>query len=127
MLEAIIDKEFDLICLPGGQPGTDNLKNDLRIVKLLQKMQNQGKYIFAICAAPSILEKAGILKERHMTCHPSLKSKFNMYTDDRVVIDGKIITSQSPGTAMELALKLVELLFGADRMKKINTGVLARI
>jgi protein deglycase len=127
MLEAIMNKEFDLIFLPGGQPGTDNLKNDLRIIKLLQKMQDQGKYISAICAAPIILQKAGILKNRSITCHPSVKSKFDAYTDDRVVIDGKLITSQSPGTAMELSLKLVEILFGVDRMNKVNAGVLARI
>jgi protein deglycase len=127
MLEVIMDKEFDLIFLPGGQPGTDNLKNDLRIIKLLQKMQDQGKYISAICAAPTILQKADILKDSSMTCHPSVKFQFDAYTDDRVVIDGKIITSQSPGTAMELALKLVDILFGVDRMKKVNAGVLALI
>jgi protein deglycase len=58
-----MDNEFDLICLPGGQPGTNNLKNDQRIVKLLQKIQYQGKYITAICAAPTLLQKAGILKD----------------------------------------------------------------
>jgi protein deglycase len=126
IVEAIMDKEFDLIYLPGGQPCTDNLKNDLRIFKLLQKMQDQAKYISAICAAPTVLRKAGILKDRSMTCHPSVKSLFDAYTD-RVVIDGKIITSQSPETAMELALKLVEIFFGVDRMKKVNAGVLARI
>jgi protein deglycase len=127
MLEAVIDKEFDLICLPGGQPGTDNLNNDPRIEKLLQKMQSQGKYIAAICASPIVLQKAGILKNRSMTCHPSVQSQFDSYLDDRVVIDGNLITSQSPGTAMEFALKLVEILFGVERMKKVNAGVLARI
>jgi putative intracellular protease/amidase len=62
-----------------------------------------------------------------MTCHSSVKSQFDTYIDDRVVIDGKLITSQSPGTAMELTLKLVEILFGVDRMKKVNVGVLARV
>ena len=67
-------------------------------------MQDQGKYISAICAAPIVLQKAGILKDKNMTCHPSVKSQFDAYTDDRVVIDVKLITSQSPGTTMELAL-----------------------
>lgn len=127
MLEAVMDKEFDLICLPGGQPGTDNLKNDPRIEKLLQKIQSQGKYIAAICAAPTILLKAGILKDRSMTCHPSVQSQFDEYLDKRVVIDGKVITSQSPGTAMEFALKLVEILFGIERMKKVNAVIFAQI
>jgi 4-methyl-5(b-hydroxyethyl)-thiazole monophosphate biosynthesis len=127
MLDAVMDKEFDLICLPGGQPGTDNLNKDPRIEKLLQKMQSQGKYIAAICAAPLVLQKSGIIENRPMTCHPSVQSQFNKYLDDRVVIDGKVITSQSPGTAMEFALKLVEILFGVERMEKVNAGVLARI
>jgi 4-methyl-5(b-hydroxyethyl)-thiazole monophosphate biosynthesis len=97
MLEAFMDKEFDMICLPGGQPGTDNLKNYPRIEKLLQKMQNQGKYIAAICAAPTVLQKSGILKGRSMACHPSVQSQFDSYIDGRVVIDRKVITSQSPG------------------------------
>ncbi len=127
MLDSVMDKEFDLICLPGGQPGTDNLKNDLRIEKILQKMQSQKKYIAAICAAPTVLQKAGILIDRSMTCHPSVQTQFSSYIDDRVVIDGNVITSQSPGTAMEFALKLVEVLFGVERMEKVNAGVLARI
>jgi protein deglycase len=89
MLETIMDKEFELIFLPGGQPGTENLNNDQRIVKLLQKMQDQGKYICAICAASTILQKVGIVKNRFITCNPSVKSQFDTYLDDRVVIDGK--------------------------------------
>jgi protein deglycase len=90
-------------------------------------MQDQGKYISVICSAPTVLQKAGILKNRSMTCNPSIKSYFDANIDDRVDIDGKLITSQSPGTAMELALKMVEILFRVDLMKKVNAGVLARI
>ena len=126
-LDNILKNDFDLICLPGGQPGTDNLKNDERIEKILKRMQQEDKYIAAICAAPTVLEKAGILKDKSITCHPSIKSKFNSYLQDRVVVDGKLITSQSPGTAMEFSLKLVEILFGSERLKKVNDGVLAQI
>ena len=90
-------------------------------------MQSQEKYIASICAAPTILLKADILKDRSMTCHPYVKSQFDAYLDKKVVVDGKVITSQSPGTAMEFALKLVEILFGIERMKKVNAVVLARI
>ena len=127
ILDNISEKEFDLICLPGGQPGTDNLKKDIRIEKILKRMQNQDKYIAAICAAPTVLKKAGILKDRSMTCHPSVQSDFDSYVEDRVVIDENVITSQSPGTAMEFSLKLVEILFGDERLKKVNDGVLAQI
>ena len=127
LLDKIGEKEFDLICIPGGQPGTDNLKKDARLEKILKKMQNQDKYIAAICAAPTILKKAGILKDKTMTCHPSVQSNFHCYVNDRVVVDENVITSQSPGTAMEFSLKLVEILFGVDRLKKLNDGILARI
>ena len=127
LLDNVMEKEFDLICLPGGQPGTDNLKKDPRIEKILKRMQKEGKYIAAICAAPLVLQKAGILKDKTMTCHPSVQSEFDSYIKDRVVVDEKLVTSQSPGTAMEFALKLVEILFDEDRLKKVNDGVLARI
>ena len=127
LLDNVLEKDFDLICLPGGQPGTDNLKNDVRIENILKRMQQDEKFIAAICAAPTVLQKAGILKDKNITCHPSIKSNFDSYMQDRVVVDGKIITSQSPGTAMEFSLKLVEILFGLERLKKVNDGVLARI
>ena len=88
-------------------------------------MQKEDKYIAAICAAPLVLQKAGIGKS--MTCHPSVQSEINSFIKDRVVVDDKIITSQSPGTAMEFSLKLVEILFGPERLEKVNDGVLARI
>ena len=127
LLDNVLGKDFDLICLPGGQPGTDNLKNDVRIENILKRMQQDEKFIAAICAAPTVLQKVGILKDKKYTCHPSIKSNFDSYIQDRVVVDGKIITSQSPGTAMEFSLKLVEILFGLERLKKVNDGVLARI
>lgn len=127
LLDTVLEKDFDLICLPGGQPGTDNLKNDERIEKILTRMQQEDKYIAAICAAPTVLQKAGILKGKSITCHPSIKSHFDSYIKDRVVVDGKVITSQSPGTAMEFSFKLVEILFGSERLKKVNDGVLAQI
>ena len=127
ILDNVLENDFDLICLPGGQPGTDNMKNDVRIEKILKRMQQEDKYIAAICAAPTVLQNAGILKDKSITCHPSVKSQFDSYMYDRVVVDDRVITSQSPGTAMEFSLKLVEILFGYERLKKVNDGVLAQI
>ena len=87
ILDNVGEKEFDLFCLPGGQPGTENLKKDTRIEKILKRMQKQDKYIAAICAAPTVLKKAGILKNKSMTCHPSVQSNFDCYVKDRVVVD----------------------------------------
>ena len=90
---------------------------------------NINKFIAAICAAPLILEVNGLLKNRKRTSHPSVKKILSrkLYSDDRVVVDGKIITSQSPGTAMEFSLRLVEIFFGKDRVEKLNKGILASL
>jgi len=128
-LDNIQEKDFDMIVLPGGQLGTDNLRADARVAQLLKKMDGLNKHIAAICAAPLVLRDAGILGSRYVTSHPSVQNDLQGidYSDDRVVVGGHIITSQSPGTAMEFSLKLVEILFGWELMDVVNQGVLAKI
>jgi len=128
-LDEISSNNIDLMVLPGGQPGTDNLMKDKRITTLLKKMKEKEKLIGAICAAPIVLEVNGILKNKKRTCHPSVKQNLagKLYSEKKVVIDGNIITSQGPGTAMEFSLKLVEILFGTDRMNVVKKAVLAQI
>jgi protein deglycase len=128
-IDNIMDTDFDLVVLPGGQPGTDNLKSDARVTQMLKKMNALNKYIAAICAAPLVLKNAGILDNHSVTCHPSVQKALKgvLYLDDRVVVDGNIITSKSPGTAMEFSLKLVEILYGRERMDTVNKGVLAKL
>ncbi|MBT3921189.1 MAG: DJ-1/PfpI family protein [Nitrospina sp.] len=129
LLDHVLEKEFDLVVLPGGQPGTDNLKKDARVSQLLKIMDSRGKYIAAICAAPLVLKKAGVLGNRCVTSHPSVQNGMEgtTYSDERVVVDGHIITSKSPGTAMEFSLQLVEILFDRERKDIVNKGVLANI
>jgi len=118
---------FDLVVLPGGQSGVENLIVNRRISAILKEMNSNDKFIAAICAAPLILEANGLLKNRKRTSHPAVKEILSgkLYSEDRVVVDGPIITSRSSGTAMEFSLKLVELLFRRDRVEKVNKGVLA--
>ena len=125
----INSEKFDSMILHGGQPGTDNLKKNSKVTTLLKKMESKKKLIGAICAAPIILEENGLLRKRKRTSHPSVKETLlgDLYMEDRVVVDHNIITSRSPGTAMEFAFKLVEILFGKDRVKLVNDGVLANI
>ena len=131
--DTTIDKtnasDFDVIVLPGGYPGYEKLGEDRRVLKLVQEMQAEDKIVAAICGAPSVLSKAGILKGRTATIYPSVKDMLidTQYVDARVVVDGKIITSQGPGTAMEFSLKLVELLAGKNKMVEISQEVLARL
>ena len=89
-------------------------------------MDSLNKHIAAICAAPLVLKDAGILENRCVTNHPSVQNDMITYKEERVVVDGHIITSKSPGTAMEFSLKVVEILFGRERMDMVNKGVLAK-
>ena len=128
-IDNIKSERFDLMVLHGGQPGTDNLKKNHKVTALLKEMVGKKKLIGAICAAPIILEENGLLEKCKRTSHPSVKESLlgDFYVEDRVAVDQNIITSRSPGTAMEFAFKLVEILFGKDRVILVNDGVLANI
>lgn len=121
--------EFDMIVLPGGQPGTNNLRADPRIKTLIERLRARNKIIAAICAAPTVLSAYGVLKGKRATCHPGSRAQLaaGEVVNDRVVVDGSVITSQSAGTAMEFAFKLVELLCGAEKAAEVNQGVQARL
>ena len=129
LINQIDDTEFDLVVLPGGQPGTTNLQNNETVKAIVQNMYRSRKQVAAICAAPTILHSAGILKNAVATSHPSVRDQLNDidYSEERVVVDGNIVTSRSPGTALEFSLKLVEILFGRERMDIVNQGVMARL
>jgi 4-methyl-5(b-hydroxyethyl)-thiazole monophosphate biosynthesis len=124
-LEAAMQHEFDMIVLPGGQPGTDNLKADTRIIKLLKRMSAQGKYVTAICAAPSVLAHAGLLDGKKATSFPGALNSFPSVKQQpaAVVCDGKLITSRGPGTAIDFALTLVELLAGKTKRDEVEAGL----
>jgi 4-methyl-5(b-hydroxyethyl)-thiazole monophosphate biosynthesis len=127
-LEKINFGEFDGIVLPGGFPGFVNLGKDERILNIVREMDKSGKYVAAICAAPSVLVRAGVLQGRKATVNPAGKEEVAGcadYCEDRVVVDKNLITSQSPGTAMEFALKLVEVLAGEEAMRKVKSQTLA--
>ncbi len=129
LIDQVSEEEFDLIVLPGGQPGTANLQKNEKVKSLIQNMHESRKQVAAICAAPVVLHSTGILKNTRTTSHPSVQDQLpgTHYSEDRVVVDGHIITSRGPGTALEFALKLVEILFDSERMETVNKGVLARI
>ena len=127
--EEIKDETFDLVILPGGIDGTRNLSKDQRVLDLLKRQLTSGKGVGAICAAPTLLDSHGISKGRTITCHPICQGdvKQSQLSDKRVVVDGNIITSQGPGTAVEFALELVKFLAGKEKMAEVNKGVLANL
>ncbi|MDD4928655.1 MAG: DJ-1/PfpI family protein [Gallionella sp.] len=124
-LEAVLHEDFDMIVLPGGQPGTDHLATDARVLQLVQRMNREEKYVAAICAAPSVLAAAGLLDGKRATCYPSCLDdypKVHLQTA-AIVEDGRLITSRGPGTAMDFALLLAEHLVGAAKRQAVEAGL----
>ncbi len=124
-LDVALKHEYDMVVLPGGQPGTNNLKADARILELVQHMAQQGKYVAAICAAPSVLAMAGLLDGKRATSFPGALDAFPQVQQQQtaVVEDGKLITSRGPGTAMDFALILVERLLGKAKRQEVEAGL----
>jgi 4-methyl-5(b-hydroxyethyl)-thiazole monophosphate biosynthesis len=126
-LEEVLSQDFDMIVLPGGQPGTNNLKADPRIINLLKRMSSQGKYVTAICAAPLVLATAGLLDGKQATSFPGTLDSYATVNQQNaaVVTDGKLITSRGPGTAIDFALTLIERLAGKAKRDEVE-AVLVR-
>jgi 4-methyl-5(b-hydroxyethyl)-thiazole monophosphate biosynthesis len=126
---ALDGEDFDLVVLPGGLPAAFTLRDDPRIVTALGRTAASGGRVAAICAAPVALERAGLLDGVEHTSHPTLRDQLPLesYSEKRVVTTGRIVTSRAAGTAMEFAFTLVRELFGEEKVREVNQGVLARI
>lgn len=109
--------EFDMIVLPGGMPGTSNLQSHQGVCRIVREFCEEGKYVGAICAAPSILGNMGLLKGKRAACYPTVEDQLQgaVLVTSPVVQDGNIITSRGMGTAVDFGLKLVEVM--TDKLK----------
>ncbi len=114
----------DVLILPGGMPGAENLARALELKTLISRMASNGGVIAAICAAPAlVLAPTGVLDGKKATCYPGLQQNFSTavtYVKDTVVQDGNIITSQGPATAMEFSLKIIEALAGKAKAEMVE-------
>ena len=126
-LDAALQKDYDMVVLPGGLPGADHLKNDARIIRLLVQMSEADKYTAAICAAPAVLAKAGLLEGKRATSYPGCLDVGSVpgldYVEQPVVVDGKVITSRGPDTAMDFALELIATLSGTQVRDEVEAGL----
>ena len=106
--------DYDYLILPGGQPGTNNLKKNQQVLETIRRFDRKKKIIAAICAAPTVLQTAGILNSIRVTSYPSEKNVFDpsRYEEDDVVSDGNIITSRGVGTAVDFALNIIGKIKG---------------
>ena len=116
----------DLLVLPGGMPGTTNLDEHPGVKRVVEDYVTSGKYVAAICAAPSILGGMGLLKGKRAACYPSVEDKLSGAVISRlpVVQDGNIITSRGMGTAIDFALKLTEILFDREKAEELAASII---
>ena len=117
-------EDYDGIVLPGGGMGVETLGRTNYLLDIIKNLDARGKLIAAICAAPSILAKNGILEGKKASIYPGMEKELPKPRDERVVVDGSIITSQGPGTTIEFALKLVSILKGQAKANQIKTALI---
>ncbi|MGW8169541.1 MAG: DJ-1 family glyoxalase III [Sulfurovaceae bacterium] len=126
-LLSVNSDDFDMIVLPGGHEGTNRLVANHRVQELLKEFKLKDKWIGAICAAPLALHKAGVLSHNY-TCYPTIEENIRQEgcnDKDKVVIDGKIMTSRGPGTAICFGLAIVKQLMGIQSHDKVKTSTLS--
>ncbi len=117
---------LDMVVLPGGIPGTPNLKNDAVVNKFVITCAKEGKYVCAICAAPSILGEWGLLKGKKATCYPGFEDKLigAEVSGDAVCVADNIITSKGAGTAADFAFEIVKALKSEGLADKLRAGMI---
>lgn len=133
-IEILADKTFEQIAfdtldglvLPGGGPGTDNLLKHEGVNEQIEQFAEEGKLVAAICAAPSVLGRAGLLKGKKATCYPGFEDKLigAEICTNKVVTDGNIITSRGMGTAIPFALALVAYYMGEEKSREIKKAII---
>ncbi|OHE77282.1 MAG: protease [Verrucomicrobia bacterium RIFCSPLOWO2_12_FULL_64_8] len=122
-LAEIGDRLYDLLFLPGG-PGVKNLRADSRVHATVKRHAAAGKWLAAICAAPTVLHDAGLLTGHRYTAHFSVAHELPaILADQRVVADGNILTSRGAGTAVDFGLLLVEKLVSGDKAREVAGAI----
>ncbi|MEE8359798.1 MAG: DJ-1 family glyoxalase III [Candidatus Omnitrophota bacterium] len=120
---------IDALVLPGGMPGAENLAKSKKVADMIRDAHKRGALVAAICASPAlVLAPTGILKGKKATCYPGMEGDLGkgvFFTEERVVVDGNIITSRGPGTALAFALAIVEKLAGVESAKTHKERTLA--
>lgn len=117
---------LEMLVLPGGLVGVEGIANSPEAVALIRRAETAGKYVAAICAAPTILGKLGLLRGRRAVCYPGMEDGLTdaeVRKGEPVVVDGRIITAEAAGSSIAFGLKLVELLCGPEQAQRICKGI----
>ena len=128
LFEEMDPSEAEMYVLPGGMPGTIHLGEHKGLAALLQSAEQEGKKVAAICAAPSVLGKLGLLKGRKATCYPGFEEKLEgaEVTENQVECSGMVTTSRGVGTAIEFALSLIAQLKDPGTAEEIGNAIVWR-
>tara|TARA_B100001245_G_C22834523_1_gene401374 strand:+ start:470 stop:1018 length:549 start_codon:yes stop_codon:yes gene_type:complete len=120
------EEDWDAIVLPGGLPGATNLRDNPEVIELIRSTHSRGGMLAAICAAPIVLGRAGVLQERRATCYPGFEEGLDgaKCSEERVVVDGNITTSRGPGTSLDFSLSLVAQLKDQQTADALREGML---
>ena len=120
MIDEVKKEELDMLVLPGGA-GHTNLDKSEKVQDLISYANDNGIYIAAICASPSILGKRGLLDGKNYTCFPGFETKNGIFTGEKVALDGKILTGRGAGCAADFGFKIVEIFKGNDAACKLKS------
>jgi len=125
----VADDVYEAIVLPGGGPGTEALRRSEPVLARLRRQHDEGRFLCAICAAPTVLVAAGVVDEGiQITCYPTCQMELDRpWTPAPVVADGSVITGQAPGCAVLFALVVLQALVGQPVAKKVARGLVTDV
>lgn len=125
-MEEVNADAMEMLMLPGGLGGVESIQMNLFALALIQKAWDQGAYLAAICAAPTILAHIGITDRRKAVCFPGMEDQMGsavVQKGQKTVVDGHLVTGQGPGACFDFGLKLIEVLRGADAAKQVRDAI----
>ncbi len=120
-------KEADMLVLPGGMPGSENLNRHAGLKKQIELFSRENKYLSAICAAPMVYGEMGILENQKYVCYPGFEKtvKGGELQEEKVVVSGNFLTAKGPGAAIEFSLKIVEVLLDKNMANELRKKMIA--
>ncbi|WP_368490666.1 DJ-1 family glyoxalase III [Clostridium sp. BJN0013] len=126
LLKNINEDEYHAVILPGGMPGAVNLRDNEKVIEIVRKFDRENKIIAAICAAPIVLKKAGIIYNRKVTSYPGFEEELQAYnySEEIVVQEGNLITSRGPATAVYFTFKILENLVDKNIVENLKKDLL---
>lgn len=128
-VQDVDSKDYDAVYSPGGLPGAYNIRDSKEVIEIYKDMYDDGKITSALCAAPIVLDEAGLLEGKNVTSYPGFEKelKAGNYKEDIVVVDSNVVTGRGPAIAAVLAFELIEQLEGTEKREEVEKGTLFKM